>query len=707
MDENSYKSYRFRLRLLFGLFCLCMALYGLVMYQAQVVNAADYYRQSSSRIAVTETVEASRGVITDRNGKVLVSNRQIYTITFDPSRLEEDEDINEAILRLIRLCEEQQVEWTDNLPISDGVPYTYTTADAGSTQRARFQRFLAQQGWSDKELTAEDPIPVLTEDARKEIGLDDNTLSPQTLLELMRITFDIDPTLSMTDARKIIGVRYELALRNLKDYYVPPYIFAEDIDVELISLINDGSYAGVVVDTESVREYNTTYAAHLLGNIGAIQEWTDELAEAGYSRDDLIGQSGAESAFEEYLRGTDGKRTITTNEDGKITGEVYSTEPQPGNTVALTIDIDLQAAAEDALAATIQSMIEDDGYTKRSGALVVTEVGTGDILASATYPTYDPADYSSNYSQLLSQEGNPLWNRALQGQYPPGSTFKMITAVAALESGVITPSTKITTKGVYRYYEYAGYTPACWVYRAYGTTHGTINVSQALAKSCNYFFYEVGRLTGIETLNEYGKAFGVGQSTGVELAESTGIMDGPDYRESVGQLYVGGDLLQISIGQGANLMTPLQLSNYVATLVNGGTRYSCHLLKSVTSYDSSQVVYEYTPQVLDTVEMSASTLEAVKEGMRQVTTDMVAAYFKDCVVSAGAKTGSAQTGNATDNGVFVCFAPYDDPEIAIAVAVERGGSGSALASTAVQVINAYFTGDDAQTVIQGENTLIP
>ena len=705
MDENSNKSYRFRLHLLFGLFCLCMALYGLVMYEAQVVNAADYYRKSSSGIAVSEPVEASRGIITDRNGKVLVSNRQIYTITFDPSELEEDEDINDAILRLIHLCEEQQVEWTDNLPITDGAPYAYTTADAGSTQRSRFQRFLSQRGWSDQELTEENPIPVLTEEARKKIGLKDNTLSAQTLLELMRVYFDIDPTLSMTDARKIIGVRYELALRNLKDYYVPPYIFAEDIDVELISLLNDGDYAGVVVDTESVREYNTTYAAHLLGNIGAIQEWTDELEEAGYSRDDLIGLSGAESAFEEYLRGTDGKRTITTNEDGKITGEVYSTEPQPGNTVALTIDIDLQAAAENALASTIQAMNEEDGYTKRSGALVVTEVGTGDILASVSYPTYDPAEYSSKYTELLNQEGNPLWNRAFQGQYPPGSTFKMITAVAALESGVITPSTKITTKGVYRFYD--DYTPACWVYRAYGTTHGTINVSQALAKSCNYFFYEVGRLTGIETLNEYGKAFGVGQSTGVELPEKTGIMDGPEYRESVGQLYVGGDLLQISIGQGANLMTPLQLSNYVATLVGGGNRYSAHLLKNVKSYDNSQIIYEYTPQVVDTVDMSASTLEAVKEGMHEVTTGMVAAYFKDCVVSAGAKTGSAQTGNATDNGVFVCFAPYDDPEIAIAVAVERGGSGSALASTAVQVINAYFSSSSETSVIQGENTLIP
>ena len=709
MEENNQKRYLFRLRVLFGFFCLCMALFVFVLYDAQVLGYETYYRQSSSRIAVTEPVEASRGILTDRNGKVLVSNRQIYTITFDPEALAEGQDVNEAILRLIRLCEDQGVSWADNLPISASAPYLYTTADAGSTQRSRFQAFLADLGWSSKELTADSPNPSLTREAMEETGLDHADVSARELLELLRAYYEIDPSLSPAEARKVIGVRYELSLRSLSSYYVPPYTFAEEVDAELISILNDGDYAGVVVETESVREYNTDYAAHLIGIIGSLDENDqDAFLDLGYAQDDLVGKFGAELAFESYLKGTDGKRTITTNEDGKITGEVYTQEPQPGSTVALTIDIDLQEAVETALAATIQRMIEEDGYTARSGAAAVVEVGTGDLLAAASYPTYQLSTYSQDYNDLLSQPGNPLYNRALNGRYPPGSTFKMITAVAGLESGAITPSTRITDRGVYRLYEYAGYTPACWVYRAYGTTHGTINVSQAIAQSCNYFFYEVGRLTGIETINQYGAAFGIGQSTGIELPEYTGILDGPEYRESSGQLYVGGDLLQISIGQGATLVTPVQLANYVATLVGGGDRYSVHLLKDVKSYDGSETLYTYEPEVVETVEMSASTLEAVKDGMGYLVTDgMVSSYVRSCIVSAGAKTGSAQTGNSTDNGVFVCFAPFDDPEIAVALAVERGGSGSALASTAVEILNAYFDQEDIGIAVIPEDTLIP
>ncbi len=709
MEENNQKRYLFRLRALFGIFCLCLVLFVFVLYDAQVLGYETYYRQSSSRIAVTETVEASRGIITDRNGKVLVSNRQIYTITFDPDELEEGEDENDAILRLIQLCEEQGVAWTDNLPITSTAPYTYTTSAAGGTQRSRFQAFLSQLGWSTKDLTEESPNPSLTAQAMEDAGLSHANVSAQELLEMLRDYYEIDPSLPLSEARKIIGVRYELSLRNLSNYYVAPYVFSEDVDAELIALLNDGQYAGVVVGTESVREYNTDYAAHLIGVIGSLDESDqDAFLALGYAQDDLVGKFGAELAFESYLRGTDGTRTITTNEDGKITGEVYTKEPQPGGTVALTIDIDLQEAVENALAATIQRMIEEDGYTARSGAAAVIQVGTGDLLAAASYPTYSLAAYRQNYNDIANQEGNPLFNRALSGQYPPGSTFKMITAVAGLETGSITPTTRITDRGVYRLYEYAGYTPACWIYRSYGTTHGTINVSQAIAQSCNYFFYEVGRLTGIEAINEYGAAFGIGQSTGIELPERTGILDGPEYRDSVGQLYVGGDLLQISIGQGATLATPVQLANYVATLVGGGDRYSVHLLKDVKTYDGSATIYTCGPEVLSTVEMSASTLEAVKEGMGYLVSDgMVSSYFRSCIVSAGAKTGSAQTGNSTDNGVFVCFAPFDDPEIAVALAVERGGSGSALASTAVEILNAYFDQEDIGIAVIPEDTLIP
>ena len=703
-DPN--KQYRFRLRGLFALFCACMLLFFSVLYDAQVIHAQDYYRESASQIPTTQTVEASRGIITDRNGKVLVTNRQVYTMTFDPSLLEEDEDENEAILRLIRLCEERGVTWTDTLPISSSAPYAYTTGETTSTLRSRFQQFLSALGWSDKELTAEDPNPSLTAEAMEDYGLTDADVSALELLNMLRTYYEIPAGLSMGDARKVIGVRYELSLRSLSSTYIPAYVFAEDIDAELISLLNDGDYAGVVVDTDSVREYTTDYAAHILGRVGDIPAGELEAwREQGYRGDELVGIDGVERAFESYLRGTDGERVITTDENGKITGEVYSEEPQPGGTVALTIDIDLQAALEDALAETIQGMIAEDGYEDRGGAAVVIEVGTGEVLAMGSYPTYSLSTYLEDYAENASNTARPFFNRATQGTYPPGSTFKMVTAVAALESGTITPSTRITDRGVYTYYA-PSYTPACWVYRSYGTTHGTINVSQALRDSCNYFFYEVGRLTGIDTLNEYGKAFGLGQATGIELPERTGILDGREYRAEAGKAYYGGDLLQIAIGQGDNLFSPLQLANYVATLVDGGTRYAAHLLKSVKTYDNSQVVYTQEPEILSQIEISGSTLEAVKSGMGMVVTGMVASSFRDCVVSAGAKTGSAQTGNSTDNGIFVCFAPFDDPEIAVAVSVERGGSGSALASTAVKIINQYFsTSGTAQTVPEG--SLIP
>ena len=695
------KHYLRRLGILFGIFCVCSLLFGAVLYDAQVVHYEEYYKQSTSRIAASETVTASRGIITDRNGKVLVSNRQVYTITFDSSKLKEGQDQNDAILRLIQLCEEYGVTWTDTLPISAQAPYTYTLADTTSSVRSQFQKFLEEREWSTKDLTEESPYPILTSEAMEETGLTDRNISASDMLSLMREYFEIDKSLPMTEARKIIGVRYELELRKISN--ISAYVFASDLDAELISILNDGNYAGVVVNTQSVREYNTQYAAHILGYIGYIDaDDMEAMKEKGYRGDELVGRSGVELAFEDYLRGTDGKRIITTNEDGKITGEVYSTEPQPGDTVALTIDIDLQQVAEESLTQRVQSLIEEDGYTLRAGAAVVIEVGTGDVLAMASYPTYDPA----NYASLMNAEGSPLYNRATMGTYPPGSTFKMVTAVAALETGTITPSTKITDKGVYTYYA-PSYTPACWIYRAGRGTHGTINVSEALRDSCNYFFYEAGRLTGIDAIDHYGEAFGLGQPTGIEISERTGSLDGPEHREEVGHEYYGGDLLQISIGQGENLFTPLQLANYVATLVDGGDRYPAHLLKTVKSYDNTQVVYAYEPEPVSSIEISGSTLEAVKKGMGMVVTEgTVRSIFSSCVVSAGAKTGSAQTSNETDNGVFVCFAPFDDPQIAVAVTVERGGTGTAMANVAVDIINAYFSQSAGSNAVVGEGTLL-
>jgi len=333
-------------------------------------------------------------------------------------------------------------------------------------------------------------------------------------------------------------------------------------------------------------------------------------------------------------------------------------------------------------------------------------VADSDVLALASYPSFTPQNYYSDYITWLEDPGMPLTNRATNGAYAPGSTFKPITAVAALESEIITPATKILTKGRYTYW--SDYQPACWLYRQGGGSHGSINVSDAIYHSCNYFFYEVGRLMGIETLNRYAAGFGLGQSTGIELGERTGILDGPQYRQEAGSLWVGGTVLACAIGQGDSLFTPLQLANYTATLVRGGQRYDAHLLESVSTYDGSATLYRHQPETVDTVEMSPATLAAVKQGMgRLVTQGSISTYFRDCVVSAGAKTGSAQTSETVANGVFICFAPFDDPEIAVAIVIEQGGSGAALASTAVEILNAYFSPSDIGTALVPEGALLP
>ena len=708
-DENLEvtRDYRTRLRVLYGILILCLLIFAVVLYNAQIVEGADYYATSASRIAQQEPVEASRGILTDRNGKVLVSNRQVYTVTFDEDLLAEGDDINQAILSLVELLEDYGIAWTDTLPVTAAPPFNYTLSTATDTQRSRLQAFLADLGWSTKDLTQDDPLPQLTAEAMEAQGRSSSTFGADLLMEMLREHYAIDPGLSQADARKIIGVRYELDLRTIINAtsYLAPYVMATDIPVEVISILTDGRYAGAVVDTESVRQYNTDYAAHVLGRIGSIgADELDAYLEQGYSMDDLVGLSGAERAFEQYLRGEDGTRAITTNEEGKITGELYTKEPEPGGTVALTIDIDFQAQVENILAQAVAEMNAEDEDETRGAAAAVVQVGTGDVLALASYPTFSLSDYDP--AANLANPGNPEYNRAIQGTYAPGSTFKLVTAVAALESGVITPTTEIRDRGIYTFYN--DYQPQCWLYRQSRATHGSINVSQALYHSCNYFFYEVGRLVGIETLDEYAAAFGLGQPTGIELGERTGVLAGPEYSQSQGQVWYDGSTLQAAIGQSDNLFTPLQLANYIATLVGGGDRYAAHLLKSVKSYDNTVLEYLYDEEPVDRVEMSDSTLQAVKKGMGDlVTTGSVSSYFRNCIVSAGAKTGSAQTGEAVANGVFVCFAPFDDPEIAVAIVIEKGGSGSALASSAVSILNAWFGAEEVGSAIVSEDTLLP
>lgn len=725
------KRFHLRLNILVVAFLACLFGFICILYNAQIVHGKDYLAKSNTQVTTTQTVETSRGIITDRNGKILVSNEETYCVNFDPKEVpaSSDPDVSQkqtiarAVLRLLKLCQEYGVTWTDGLPLSTEKPFSYTLSSVQSRERTYFQRYLADRGWSETELKETTAFPLMTEKLKEELQVSSRPLSANLLFQLMRKDFDIPEDFTDEEARLAMGVLYELSLRTLpKPNTVNiPYEFAKDVPVEVISILHDGKFDGVSVGIKTVRQYNTDYAAHILGRVAAIdtKEERDELnapyaaAQAAgqdtssihyYQPDDKVGKDGVEKAFEKYLCGLEGKRLITTDRNGKITSELYSIEPRPGDTVSLTIDIDFQEKVEKILAQSTQTMIEEDGIEDRGSAAAVVSVADGGILALANYPTYSQRTYLENYTELAENPGHPFTNRALTGAYAPGSTFKPCTAVAAVGSGVITTTSTINALGKYTYWP--GYQPWCW--RRTVPCHGRINVSQAIFHSCNYFFYEVGRLMTIDVMGEYAAAFGLGQPTGVEIWENTGVMASPEYSQSQGVPWVGGNTIQAAIGQGDSSFTPLQLANYIATLVRGGERYGAHLLNNVISYDGSETVLDYEPEVLATVNMTEETLEAVKKGMGELASKgSISKYFADCVVTAGAKTGSAQLGDSNTNGVFVCFAPFEEPEIAVAVVIEKGGSGAAVASTAVEILNAYFSDSDIGAMMVPEGTLLP
>ncbi len=767
------KQFHRRLWVIVVVLALILTGMGSALYDMQINNGEDYYRQSQYKIAETETVEAARGQILDRNGRVLVSNRVVYQVTLDASQMGDDGDDarNDILLTLLSLCREEDVEWTDTLPISQTRPFVFTTDtpyyttstdEEGNTTRSLTQlgKLAVRLEWiadptadpepeSEEEEPEEAPEPglwdrikaFLTGSAPVTPSLPSGTttdalptyLSAEELLGLMCESFSIQgegavdrknardageevPTLNIgdmdpVDARALAGVLYELALRS-REITWNPYIFAQEVDIDFISQVKENSLSGVVIEATTVREYHTQYAAHLLGRVAAMspEEWEyyktldeDGDGKADYQMDDTVGKDGVEKAFESYLRGTSGVRTLERNTNGKIVSETWQSEPEPGDNVVLTIDIDLQKKVEDTLA---QSLPNLESKEVEGAACVVLDVHSGEVLASASYPTYSLATFSQDWAENSSNPLNPLVNRALSGLYPPGSTFKMITAIAALETDVITPKTKIRDEGIYTYWPSPQ--PMCWYYRQYRAKHGLIDVSEAIEVSCNYFFYDVGRRVGIDTLLDYATRFGLGQKTGIELSEQAGGVGSPERSEALGQKWYEGNILNVAIGQDNTQVTPIQLANYIATLVNGGTRYSTHLLKQVKSNDFFQILYTYEPQVADTIDIQAENLEAVKAGMLALTTDgSVARYFKDLPVQVGAKTGSAQVSAQTEsNAVFVCFAPYDDPEIAMAIAVEHGGSGSELGAMAAEILSYYFSVQETREEVLTENTLV-
>ncbi|MDO4516257.1 MAG: penicillin-binding transpeptidase domain-containing protein [Bacillota bacterium] len=456
----------------------------------------------------------------------------------------------------------------------------------------------------------------------------------------------------------------------------------EPVTSRLMARIREEGLTGISFTPRVTRSGSGDLAPHLLGRVGAMspEEW-EVYQEAGYPMDAQVGKDGAEAAFESLLHGTPGTKVLETDRNGQVTGESYSVTPQPGRDVTLTLDKDLQAAAR----AALQSFL-DRHPQATGGAAVALDVSDGGVLAMVSLPDYDTAAFSADYETLSRDPDTPLMNRVVQGLYAPGSAFKLVTAAAALEEGCLTPETQILDTGRYTYYKSPQ--PQCWLYRQEGRTHGLETLSEAIADSCNIFFYDAGRRVGIETLDRYARALGLGVKTGIELAgEKAGVVAGPDYTASVGGTWYEGSVLSAAIGQENNRFTPLQLAHMTATLVSGGERRQVHILKKTEGEGPYETV------TLGKLEISPQNLAAIKAGMGAVTrSGSLAAAFRDLPVEAGAKTGSAQVAGAElANAVLVCFAPYDDPQIALAIVVEQGGSGSALGETAAAILKEYLS----------------
>lgn len=683
---------RFRATLLLAFFCLILAFFVYTMYDLQVVETGGVVDNTTTFTTITR-VKASRGDILDINGNKLVGNRASYDLMLNHYVLLSANGTNEHIQQLIKTCEAQNIPYTDHFPVSAEKPFVYTLEQYNSSWQRYFQTFLVSRN-IDSDITA--PL----------------------LVEKLREIYEIPEDLSENEARKVIGLRYEMSLRNC----VPSlsnYVFMEDADDETLSTIVELNIPGLTVEPSTVREYNTTFAAHILGHVGAMnaEQWEKYKEIPGYEMDTEIGQSGLEQAYEEYLHGTDGWREDTVAADGTLISSRYLTEPKAGANVEVSIDSTLQMVAETQLAAVISELqaLPDgkDGHDAEGGAVVAIDVKTGQILVCASYPSYDPATYFEKYNSLLEADYNPLINRALIMAYPPGSTYKMVPTIAALENKVISATTEIEDKGVYTKYD--GLYLKCMLYTTSGgATHRSINVMQALMFSCNYFYYSIGDSMNISLMDEVAKQFGLGESTGVELEESTGQRANPETKK---ELHTGsdatwwdGDNLTAAIGQGDNRFTPLQLAVYTATLANKGIRYKATFMNRVVSADYRELLAENKPKVLSKVEMDPATVNAYMEGMKMVVNNPNGTAFnqlwREVPATVAGKTGTAEhISNKSDHGAFVCFAPADDPQIAIAVYVECGGHGSTLTTIARSVLLEYFKVGTVSDVTTNENRL--
>ena len=680
---------RFRAWILGLIFLAVVLFFGFKLYDLQIIETGGGKVDNTTTVTVLTRVKASRGHILDTNGNVLVANRATYDLTLNHYVLISAKGTNDYLYRLVKRCEEAGIEYDEHFPISKERPFVYTLDEYNSAWQNYFQQYLAYLGGLDSDITA------------------------PTLIKQLRQRYSLPAEWTEEEVRQVLGLWYEMDLRRCVGA-LPLYVFLADVSDENLASIMELNVPGMNVEASNVREYSTEYAAHILGYVGPMssKQWEQYKENKDYSMDSEIGQSGLEAQYEKYLHGVDGWREDTFAMDGTLVASHYRTEPRAGSNVEVSIDINLQRAAEEEMDRVFTAMRENeksDGKDVEGGAVVAIEVKTGKVLVCASYPTYNLATFSQDYNEILERPFDPLFNRALLGTYPPGSTYKMSMVIAAIDSGLVTSETPIYDKGVFDKYD--GFTAKCLLYTNSRRVHGNIVAWEALMVSCNYYFYELGDRIRLSAMDNTAKALGLGEPTGVELTENIGYRANEQTKAA---LYKGdqkkfykADQILAAIGQSDNRFTPMQLAVYTATLANRGTRYKATFLNRVVSADYRKLLEESVPSIASQLNISDDAYNAYSKGMYNVahnTQGTADTTFMNYPVKIAAKTGTAQRGGSQpDNGAFVCYAPFDNPQIAIAVYGEKAGHGGDLAPVAKAILDQYFEVGEAADVTAQEN----
>lgn len=698
-DEEGKEQVNIRFNIINILVYLIGIILIVQLFNLQVVHGESYREQSNTRLSRSSVIKAARGSILDRSGNELAGVKTENNIEIYKTNIS-DEELNKSVLNLVELLNKYEIGYDDTFPVKIN-PFEFTISGDELTN------------WKKKYKIAED---AMAEEAFYKFK------------NKYEITND-----NVEEIRKIISIRYIITTTGYSA--TKSITIATNVNEEVVAQISErnSDFPGVSISTNAARTYLAgNLAAHVIGYTGKIKEDEYNANKDTYNIDDIIGKTGIEYVFEKYLKGTDGEKQVEMSVDGTITGETVAKNAIAGSDVVLTIDSNLQKVTQDSLENCINK-IRSGGfaqtYDAQGGAAVVMNVNTGEVLATASYPTFEPQWFVGGISQekwayLRDDSRHPQLNKTIQSTYEPGSTFKMVTAIAGLETGAITTKERINDTGVYRKYNMEW---KCWYYTSYHRGHGYQNVTQALQHSCNYFFYETGDRMGIDNLSKYALHFGLGKKTGIELPnEKEGAVAS---KETYAKLRNGGrigpgDVLNASIGQGDNNFTPMQIAKYISSIANGGTVVKPTIVKSILNSDGTEVakdeIIQYTNEKLgysdtdDGIAISQESVNVAKEGMRMAASEAGGtAYniFKGFNQEVAGKTGSAEAGkdkNGNDlvNAWFVCFAPYEKPEVAVVVMIENGGHGNYAAEVARDVLTQYF-GMNESTEINESMTATP